>query len=275
MFIHGLNVISNIIFIIPIIWILKRVQSIKYYLQLQLNSINDAPDIESNDIILISSNIQPNTFLKISSLCYLSFFLSLIGLIVCSSYYHYMIYLGYPRDKYIWIDWSGITVCVCCGMILLLGIFTPIHKVILEMFIFILQFVLGYTRNYMALVILPGFLIVCVILKVITYFVLFFTKANVNIKIDIIDAGVSVVSWIIALSVFQFSNYLHDINDDVNFEIFHSLWHVLVAIAITITAGISNKNVNVLRCNFEDIDKISGTELYYIKAVINNNYNYN
>lgn len=269
MFIYSLNVISNIVFIIPMIWILKRARSIKYYLQLQLNNANEHIDIESNDIALLSSNIKSYSFLKVIMYCYFPFFISLIGLTICSSYYHYMVYMGHNPDKYIWIDWFGITVCICYGMIFLLRIFTPLQKIVVEIFILPLQFILGYTHNYIALIILPAFLIFCVILKVITHIVLFFTKNNVNTKIDIIDAGVSIMFWVISLSIFEFSNYLHNINDLYNFEIFHSLWHVLVAISITITSGISNKNMNVLRCNCEDINKLSITELYYIKSVIN------
>lgn len=262
-----LPIISNCFYIFPVLWVIHRCFSI--YKHLSQTSLSQLPN--SNMVLKKKSVTHQFTLTILFS--YLGNFMGLINLIICSTVYHS------TNPSLIWLDYTGISICICNGMLFISGILKPTIKLFVEVLTFIIQFSLAIVcrdntnQNYYALLALPSlFLLIvifqCFLVVISQCCILKYCRYEAYINYDLQDVCVTILAWIISLILFEISNNLD--NDSIEKQWVHSLWHLASAISMLFTSEITNTNFQIFKCNFNDI--LTKREEYYIDWV-NKNYN--
>ncbi len=270
-------VISNIFFFFPAVWLFQRINA----LRLHFKNL----EVSDQENRLLEQNKTNYNFARTVFFCYFGPFVSFINLITCSTYYHVMVYCDSSNLQYIWIDYFGISVCICNGMIFLSGLFTPIIKVITEVLVIIIQLLIAfYCRHntdgdYYALLALPGFFMILVLSQISMYALVKccnkYNKCNciTRIHFDLVDCALAIILWVVSLVVFEVSKHYYVIRDYDMYNVYHSIWHLCAAISMVVVTGVSNKNVSVfsiISCNFKNINKLTSRERLFLEY----NYNY-
>ena len=251
-------IISNVFYLLPVSWVVYRWCVIS--------------KCTTNMFLPISDNQR-----RVLTCCqlilvicygYLGSFLSLLGLVFCSTYYHIM------GPEYIYLDYCAISICICNGLLYIAHVVKPSLKITIEILVIMIEIylcnlcILSQTGNYYALLALP-MLFIGLLCHEILKDLIVWCKNKTPYRRDSWDwrdMVVAIVAWVISLTLFEVCKLYE--SHSTEYMYLHSLWHVSSAFSMLATSEIANKNITICPPKFNN--KLTKREEYYIDYVLKN-----